>query len=129
MKDGSTEYAIFICFRLGMFAENPLETEDRLGNPNLPIPVSFFYGDVDWMDRKGGDRTVARNKFANNLSSVYIINGSDHHMYLDNPEEFVQSLIHDILYTNDRYELVTGQYGDHYTANRMTERPVEKNIQ
>lgn len=63
MREGSTEYAIFICFKLGMFAHNPLETVTRLGNPELPIPVSFFYGDIDWMDPKGGQRTIERNKF------------------------------------------------------------------
>jgi hypothetical protein len=41
-----------------MFAKNPLESEERLGNPLLPIPVSFFYGDRDWMDYKGGERVV-----------------------------------------------------------------------
>jgi hypothetical protein len=50
LKSGSTEYAIFICFELGMFAVNPLEIETKLGNNELPFPVSFFYGDRDWMD-------------------------------------------------------------------------------
>ena len=88
MRDGSTEYAIFICFELGMFAVNPLETEDRLGNPDFPVPVSFFYGDIDWMDVKGGQRVVDNNKFKGTKSHVYIVTNSDHHMYLDNPEEF-----------------------------------------
>jgi hypothetical protein len=54
MKDGSTEYAIFICFELGMFAINPLEDSTKLGNENLDLPISFFYGDRDWMDETGG---------------------------------------------------------------------------
>lgn len=54
MQEGSTEYAIFICFELGMFAKNPLELDRLLGNSELPFPISFFYGDVDWMDEKGG---------------------------------------------------------------------------
>ena len=64
MREGSTEYAIFICFKLGMFAVNPLETDDRLGNPEFSIPVSFFYGDLDWMDQKGGQRIVDKNQFS-----------------------------------------------------------------
>jgi cardiolipin-specific phospholipase len=54
MRDGSSEYAIFICFEPGMWPINPLENSDRLGNSDFPIPVSFFYGDVDWMDYRGG---------------------------------------------------------------------------
>jgi len=61
MRNGSTEYAIFICFELGMFAVNPLEHETRLGNPEFPVPVSFYYGDIDWMDVNGGRRVVERN--------------------------------------------------------------------
>ena len=88
MRDGSTEYAIFICFEVGMFAKNPLETLDRLGNPALPIPVSFFYGDSDWMDVNAGRRVVNNNKFKGSYSHVYMVTNSDHHMYFDNPEEF-----------------------------------------
>jgi len=58
MRDGSSEYAIFICFEIGMYAKNPLEAESRLANPDLPIPISFFYGSHDWMDHRGGERVV-----------------------------------------------------------------------
>jgi hypothetical protein len=40
------------------YAKNPLESIKKLGNPKLPVPVSFFYGDMDWMDYRGGERTV-----------------------------------------------------------------------
>jgi cardiolipin-specific phospholipase len=71
-----------------MWAFRPLETEEFLGNSNLTIPVSFFYGDIDWMDKKSGERIVDKNKFKDQYSHVYIVTNSDHHMYLDNPEEF-----------------------------------------
>lgn len=54
MREGSTEYAIFICFELGLWAVNPLESQKRLGNPEFALPVSFYYGDSDWMDKRGG---------------------------------------------------------------------------
>jgi len=54
MQQGSTEYAIFISFHVGMFAKNPLELEQYLGNADIPFPISFFYGDIDWMDKNGG---------------------------------------------------------------------------
>ena len=63
MRDGSTEYAIFICFEVGLWAKNPLESENRLGNPEFILPISFYYGDSDWMDERGGKRIVNKNKF------------------------------------------------------------------
>jgi pimeloyl-ACP methyl ester carboxylesterase len=32
MREGSTEYAIFICFQLGLYAHHPLEAPERLAN-------------------------------------------------------------------------------------------------
>ena len=96
MREGSTEYAIFVCFHVGMFAINPLETEDRLGNPGLNLPVSFFYGDIDWMDEHSGRRVVEKNTYKDKLSHVYIVNKSDHHMYFDNPEEFAKLIVYDV---------------------------------
>jgi len=63
MRDGSTEYAIFICFEVGLWAKNPLESENRLGNSEFTLPISFYYGDSDWMDERGGKRIVNKNKF------------------------------------------------------------------
>ena len=36
-------------FGLGLVCKLPLEAENKLGNPNFPIPVSFIYGDDDWV--------------------------------------------------------------------------------
>lgn len=47
-----------------MFAYHPLEEDDRLGG--LPIPVSFFYGDRDWMrnfGEAGGKNIVMKNRY------------------------------------------------------------------
>ena len=66
-----------------MFPRHPLEDNDRLGL--LPIPVSFFYGDIDWMYNIGGEIVVNKNHYKGTQSHVYIIDKSDHHMYFDNP--------------------------------------------
>lgn len=105
MREGSTEYAIFICFEIGLWAFNPLESEKRLGNPEIAIPISFYYGDSDWMDYRGGQRIVDKNifKYSNDetqkkaLSKLYIIQDSDHHLYLDNPKELARIMVGDIL--------------------------------
>jgi pimeloyl-ACP methyl ester carboxylesterase len=88
LMDGSSEYLLYVCFDSLMFARHPLELEDRLGNADLPIPISFFYGAEDWIKRSGGDNVVAKNRFSGTLSHVHIIENSDHHMYWDNPDEF-----------------------------------------
>lgn len=53
LRPGSTEYAIFIIFNHLMFAHHALDTKDRLGG--IPIPVSFYFGDKDWMYTPAGD--------------------------------------------------------------------------
>lgn len=78
LRKGSTEYAIFICFDHLIFAIHPLENADRLGK--LSIPISFFYGDRDWMLKIGGEHVVANNPHAGTHSHVYIVENSDHHL-------------------------------------------------
>ena len=48
MRPGTTEYAIMVIFDVGLVCKLPLEDPSKLGNPNLPFPVSFIYGDSDW---------------------------------------------------------------------------------
>lgn len=94
LRAGSTEYAIFICFDHLMFAKHPLEADDRLGG--VPIPVSFFYGDRDWMMREGGEHVVAKNPYRGTHSHVHIVEDSDHHMYFDNPTDFAEKILLDL---------------------------------
>ena len=104
MKEGSTEYAIFHQFYPGMYAKKPLEIEEKLGNQNLNLPISFFYGDRDWMDESAGRRVLLKNIYggqsqdleSERLSQHYIVPRSDHHMYFDNPTDFVDLMIKDI---------------------------------
>lgn len=58
---GSTEYAMFVSFGALLIAKHPLEADDRLGK--LPIPVSFFYGDRDWMLRTAAYRVLEKNPY------------------------------------------------------------------
>ena len=77
-----------------MFALHPLEEDDRLGG--ISIPVSFFYGDRDWMPKEGGIRVIEKNPFKESHSHLHIIEDSDHHMYFDNPDEFSKRIIEDL---------------------------------
>lgn len=86
-----------------MFAHNYLEHAERLADPKLNLPISFFYGDIDWMDEKSGRRVVSNNYYKDTLSHVHIVSESDHHMYLDNPDEFVALIFKDLDLTRDNW--------------------------
>lgn len=44
-----------------MWAKHALDLDDRLGS--IPIPVSFYFGDRDWMFSASGDVIVNKNPF------------------------------------------------------------------
>lgn len=99
MRPASTEYAIFLIMDIHLHAYHPLDRDDRLGT--LPIPVSVFFGDKDWMLAAGGQRIVDKNPFKDTHSHVYIIENSDHHLYFDNPVGFVEAIFKDLENVNE----------------------------
>jgi pimeloyl-ACP methyl ester carboxylesterase len=77
-----------------MFAYHSVISQDRLGS--VQIPISFYFGDKDWMLRDGVEDFVKNNPYYGTHSHYFVVPGSDHHMYWDNPEEFVNILLHDL---------------------------------
>ncbi len=63
---------------------------------SVKIPVSFYFGDRDWMYTEAGQKIVNKNPHKGTKSHVYIIKDSDHHLYFDNPQEFVEKIIEDL---------------------------------
>lgn len=52
------------------------------------MPVTFLYGDNDWMDVDGGHASVKElAKAGNDKAKVHVVKGAGHHVYLDNPED------------------------------------------
>ena len=49
MRPGTTEYGIHTMFQPTLQSHLPLGAHDKLGSKAFPIPVSFFYGDEDWV--------------------------------------------------------------------------------
>lgn len=81
---GSGEYCISHLLAPGAYARMPIV--DRIGR--LRIPVTFMYGDNDWMDVKGGLQSKEiLAKAGNNSVDVHVVPGAGHHVYLDNAEE------------------------------------------
>ncbi|KAJ7047611.1 alpha/beta-hydrolase [Mycena alexandri] len=83
LSKGSGEYCISHILAPGAHARMPLV--DRIAA--LKIPVTFVYGDHDWMDPEGGEQSVENlRKAGNGEARSYIVNDSGHHLYLDNPK-------------------------------------------
>ncbi|KAJ1308604.1 hypothetical protein OPQ81_004302 [Rhizoctonia solani] len=78
---GSGEYCIAHLLAPGAHARMPLV--DRINA--LRMPITFAYGDRDWMDPAGGKASIERLKAAGNgKSKMYMIPDAGHHVYMDN---------------------------------------------
>lgn len=128
MREGSTEYSLAICFDQALYAYNPLEAAGRLGNPDLPFAISFFYGDIDWQDNCGGLRTLKQNKLRDSISKLHLVENSNHHMYFDNPQQFQAFIIEDIELSEEFYKFHTGER-DSRLAHELQEEPVQEQHQ
>ncbi|KAF5370149.1 hypothetical protein D9758_001286 [Tetrapyrgos nigripes] len=83
LAKGSGEYCISHILAPGAHARMPIV--DRIAS--LKIPVTFVYGDHDWMDPEGGSQSVEILRQAGNgQGRMYIVNNAGHHVYLDNPK-------------------------------------------
>ncbi|GJJ13805.1 hypothetical protein Clacol_008062 [Clathrus columnatus] len=82
LAKGSGEYCISHILSFGAHARMPLV--DRV-SVLTNIPITFVYGDHDWMDPEGGARAVENLRGAGNRhAKTVIIKGAGHHVYLDN---------------------------------------------
>lgn len=85
LMSGSGELALIYILHPGGYAKNPLCK--RLHS--LKIPMAFFYGDRDWMNKKGAEQLAESN---DNIH-LKIISNSDHHLYWDNPRELSEKMM------------------------------------
>ncbi|KAG8857405.1 hypothetical protein FRB96_005704 [Tulasnella sp. 330] len=90
---GSGEYSISHILAPGAYARLPLI--DRIDK--VTVPTTFVYGDRDWMDSKGGDRSVERMRAAGNHAvRNVVIPDAGHHVYLDNPKAMDELLVEEL---------------------------------
>ena len=101
LRPASTDNALFICFGNGglLFPYNPLHDDHKLGG--LKMPMSFFFGDRDWMKKSGSDHVLTKNPYTGLYSHMHIIPNSDHHLYFDNPQGLVDAILKDLQNVND----------------------------
>ena len=82
MRPGTTETAIFIQFDTGLHAHKPLATFESLMNNQIPFPISFMYGDRDWMCNRGATNIVKANQYyQSGQSQMYVISDAGHQMF------------------------------------------------
>ncbi|SPO31794.1 related to CLD1 - mitochondrial cardiolipin-specific phospholipase [Ustilago trichophora] len=93
LSKGSGEYCLAHILAPGAYARRPMV--DRV--EGLKMPMSFLYGEHDWMDVRGGKEAVKRlRKRGNVKTNCFVVPNSGHHIYLDNPSPY-NSLIARIL--------------------------------
>ncbi|KAJ7068047.1 alpha/beta-hydrolase [Mycena amicta] len=93
LAKGSGEYSISHLLAPGAHAHRPLV--DRVAA--LKIPVTFIYGDHDWMDPEGGKKSVENlRKAGNGQAKSFIVSDAGHHLYLDNPTAVNQLLLKEL---------------------------------
>ncbi|KAF7790111.1 hypothetical protein EIP86_001063 [Pleurotus ostreatoroseus] len=81
LAKGSGEYSHLLA--PGAHARRPIV--DRIHD--VKVPVTFIYGDQDWMDPQGGYDSVENlRKAGNGKGRMYIVPHAGHHVYLDNPK-------------------------------------------
>eukprot|EP00210_Caulerpa_lentillifera_P001676 g1611.t1 len=91
----SGEHALRHIFHPIAWGKEPLE--NRLSN--LKVPVSFIYGQTDWMDPKGASkicRSIESNgqtRLAKSDRTISIIPDAGHFVFLDQPELFNEELM------------------------------------
>lgn len=93
LSKGSGEYCLAHILAPGAYARRPMV--ERIDG--LKMPMSFLYGEHDWMDVRGGKEAVKRlRKRGNDKTNCFVVPNSGHHIYLDNPKPY-NSLIARIL--------------------------------
>lgn len=93
LAKGSGEYCISHLLAPGAHARRPIV--DRISA--LKVPVTFAYGDNDWMDPEGGTESVEKLRQAGNgQGKMYIVPHAGHHLYLDNPKATNDLLIKEL---------------------------------
>ena len=85
-------------------------TSDRLASPDLDVPISFFYGDNDWVigiEEEAAQNVIEQNKYFQRsttayekmygieYSNVFYVPTSDHNMHMDNPEALANLILND----------------------------------
>ncbi|KPM35075.1 hypothetical protein AK830_g11492 [Neonectria ditissima] len=124
-QKGSGEYALAYILAPGAYARRPVINRiQEVGRQSIPqpdnaqalketgIPIVFMYGENDWMDVAGGlaakeklnqakreallNGTEEEKRRENGSTKVILIPKAGHHLYLDNPDEFNDTILKEL---------------------------------
>jgi cardiolipin-specific phospholipase len=86
MKRKGSEVAISVILGPFLFARRPLV--DRI--PLLKMPITFMYGDYDWMESGTALKMCKDDKV---IGKVFVVPDAGHHLYIENPVQCVARLL------------------------------------
>ncbi|PVH19496.1 hypothetical protein CXQ85_003342 [Candidozyma haemuli] len=95
---GSGEYAITRILDRGALARLPLLDRCPEKFAEMKLPTLWLYGDKDWMNEVAGEEMtkeinrVAESKGQKPLAEFGMLSNAGHHLYLDNPKDFSNTL-------------------------------------
>jgi cardiolipin-specific phospholipase len=89
---GSGEYALAALLAPGAWARDPLHSHLR----NIQMPTVFLYGKNDWMDSRHAEAAAAQMNVPCRIESL---EEADHHLYIDNADEFNRIVSEEIILT------------------------------
>ncbi|KAI0316977.1 alpha/beta-hydrolase [Amylostereum chailletii] len=99
LMKGSGEYCISHILAPGAHARMPLV--DRIAA--LKCPITFVYGEHDWMDPDGGKVSIENLRKAGNKDGrMLLIPNAGHHVYLDNSKAVNKLLLKELDYKGPR---------------------------
>ena len=76
---------------MGIFAIEPLENKIR---EELKMPLLLLYGDHDWLRYPSLEDDIRRWREESGVKvSLKIVKEAGHHLYIDNPSEFNDTMI------------------------------------
>ncbi|ETI48959.1 hypothetical protein L914_06880 [Phytophthora nicotianae] len=87
----SGERAMITHLAPGAHAVRPLV--DVLRPENVKMPLTFIYGEYDWMDYHNGLSIVERFKEKGHAADLYRVPNGGHQMFMENPDDFSRILI------------------------------------
>jgi cardiolipin-specific phospholipase len=96
-RPSETSKGFYVQLDVGLHAHVPLDSEDQLRNPDLNFPISFIYGENDWMDSRGSREIVKANKFfSTGESQLHILENAGHQLFMNNTKGFIALMIADL---------------------------------
>ncbi|KAJ8502553.1 hypothetical protein ON010_g19185 [Phytophthora cinnamomi] len=75
----------------GAHAIRPLV--DQLLPERVKMPLTFIYGEYDWMDYRHGQGIVERFQKKNQAADLHRVPNGGHQMFMENPDDFSRILI------------------------------------